>query len=197
MARVLEVTQTALAVLAMQIVLFALPIIRGHDYGTGDTQETARRLGTVEMAAPLEFWGYAFTIAGCLGLIGLLLKSWKFAFWGHVLCWALYWAVGVGIFTDVFNRQDDFVWSFNPIMLLPLAVAALSVYLAVRSRDDLTVFVAVGVVIAAVVAMSTSSFDGLRNASVLAGMGCAHAVFAFSTAQTERMRKLGGVIAGD
>lgn len=170
-------------VLNAQIALLIMAIIRGLDYGTGESEDNARRLGVVEMAAPIWLWGLLFTVAASTVFIAI---AWRWAAGitvGHVALSALYAAIGVGIVIDVYKRAETHSGQFTYLLAIP-AVTVIAVLWGVKKDPHpLTPAVIVGVFLALTLGALTISLDGLRNATILLGLASIHAIIAVNTAQ--------------
>lgn len=166
-----------------QIILLILAVIRGLDYGTGESEDTARRLGAVEMAAPMWLWGLLFTSAASAVFIAI---AWRWAAGitaGHAALSALYGAIGVGIVIDVWERAESSNGQFGYLLTIP-AVTVIAVLWGVKKYPhQFAPAVIVGVFLALTLGALTISLDGLRSATILIGLASIHALIAVNTAQ--------------
>lgn len=171
--------------LTAQVVLLAIAMVRGLDYGTGESAETARRLGAVEMAAPMWMWGLSFTVAASLVFAAM---AWRWAagvIIGHTALAGLYGAIGVGIVPDVWERTQLHGGGGPTFALtIPIIATIAVIWGAKRHPHELMHTVVTGVCVALVVGAFTICLDGLRNTTILTGIAALHALIAIGTAQT-------------
>lgn len=166
-----------------KMVLLAAMMIRGIDYAAGDSGDTARRLATVEAAAPLWAWGAAFCAASVMGFLGMLLHRREMVFQAHLAGWALYWALGFGIIIDVMGRSQDPDAGMYAV-ITTLAVGVLLAALALRKGSAYYDWWIVAVCACAVAAgLSSVGLDGLRSGTNLLAIGAMNALMAIGTAE--------------
>lgn len=176
--------------LVAKLALMGMMAVRGADYAFGDSADTARRLSAVESAAPLHWWGAACLIAAGLGFTGIILRRATPILWAHILGAAIYAALAVGILQDVSQRADD------PRASLPysgvfLLVAVLLLAAARMKPERHEILLSLSAVFAtAAVALSTLGLDGLRSATILAGVATLHLLMAIGTAARARQATL-------
>ncbi|WP_146183402.1 hypothetical protein [Corynebacterium liangguodongii] len=169
--------------LAAQVALLAIAIIRGLDYGTGESEDTARRLGAVEQAAPMWLWGLLFTTAAAVAFCAM---AWRWSAGivaGHTALAGLYAAVGVGIVFDVLARSEHSGGQPTWLLIIPACATTIAIIGARHHPHELTNTVLGGVCAALLIGAVTISLDGLRNATVLLGLAALHAIIAVGTAQ--------------
>lgn len=170
-------------ILGGKMVLLVAMMVRGIDYAAGDSGDTARRLATVEAAAPLWAWGAAFCVASALGFLGMFLHRREMVFQAHLAGWALYWSLGFGIIIDVMGRSQDPDAGAYAI-IATLAVGVLLTALALRKGSAYYDWWIVAVWACAVAAgLSSVGLDGLRSGTSLLAIGAMHALMAIGTAE--------------
>ncbi|MCT1411640.1 hypothetical protein [Corynebacterium sanguinis] len=162
----------------------AIMMVRGMDYATGEAPSTAHRLGAVESAAPLWFWGALFAGAATIGFCSMAWRWWAGVIAAHALGAGLYAAVGVGIIMDVITRgvrpEHTDWWVF----IIPgVSVVGTLVGAARHRQKGISGAVIIVTATAVVFGMLTMQYDGLRNATVLFGVAAVHAALAVGTAQ--------------
>lgn len=176
--------------LSVTLVLLIAMGVRGADYAWGDSAKTAHRLSEIEAAMPLWVWGVLFLGSAVIGFASILLRFAEGLIWAHVIGWAIYWAVAVGILIDVYHREPQASF-FNAWVTVVLIVGALTVACSVRHAEwPLTSLVAVAIIACTALCVAASDWDGLRNSSVLAGIGMLHAVMAYGTASVTKQNRI-------
>lgn len=176
-----------------QCTLFALMMVRGLDYAAGDSSYTARRLGTVEAAAPIEVWGAAFALTACLGFLGLALRHSSMSIASHMAGWIGYWALGVGLVVDVAYRAVDepaVVGGAPVIAGLALLAVGACFFVGFRRRWEYAPWVTGSIALCVTVGLLSSEWDGLRNASILLGVGTLHLIAGLGIAAKERQEEI-------
>lgn len=171
--------------LVAKLTLFGIVVVRGADYFFGDTPDTARRLSTVEAAAPLHWWGLACVIAGALGFLGVMLYRTPLILWAHILGAALYSSFAMGVVVDVIRRVDDPTAGLLPAVIF----SAFGMFFIVTSKGPANSQVRVGVAsIMFTLASSAAALglDGLRSVTLLVGIAALHVLMALGTAARQR-----------
>lgn len=169
--------------LAAKLVLMVAMMVRGIDYAAGDSGDTARRLATVEAAAPLWAWGAAFIVAASLGFLGMILHRREMVFQAHLAGWALYWALGSGVIIDVLRRSYDPTAGLYASVAVAIVGSALVVLTILRGPayyDWWVVAVWVGSV---AIGLSSVGLDGIRSGASLLAIGAIHMLMAIGTAE--------------
>lgn len=176
--------------LAAKLTLFGSMLIRGADYFFGDSPDTARRLSTIEAAAPLHWWGLLFALAAGIGFTGIALRRANMVLWGHITGAALYLSLSVGIVIDVYQRSDDPDVAFIPSFVL-FAISGLALASSLRSRRRLYASIVLAAfTLTASIAIVTIGMDGLRNASILTANATLHLLMAIGTAARQRQESI-------
>lgn len=176
--------------LSITLILLILMGVRGGDYFFGDDPSTARRLSEVEAAMPLMAWGVIFLGASALGFGSIILRNTTGLIWSHVIAWAAYWALAMGLVIDVYNREPDASW-FDEYVAGVIVIGILVVMVASRNSEwPLTPRVWAAMMFMIALVTATADWDGLRNASAVAGLGALNAAMAFGTASAMRQQKL-------
>ena len=169
--------------LAAKLVLMVAMMVRGIDYAAGDSGDTARRLATVEAAAPLWAWGAAFIVAASLGFLGMTLHRREMVFQSHLAGWALYWALGIGVIIDVLQRSNDPAAGLYASLTVAVVGSTLVVLTILRGPayyDWWVVAVWVGSV---AIGLSSVGLDGIRSGASLLAIGAIHMLMAIGTAE--------------
>lgn len=169
--------------LAAKLVLMVAMMVRGIDYAAGDSGDTARRLATVEAAAPLWAWGTAFILAASLGFLGMILHRREMVFQSHLAGWALYWALGIGVIIDVLQRSNDPAAGLYASLTVAVVGSTLVVLTILRGPayyDWWVVAVWVGSV---AIGLSSVGLDGIRSGASLLAIGAIHMLMAIGTAE--------------
>lgn len=169
--------------LAGKLALMVAMMVRGIDYAAGDTVDTARRLATVEAAAPLWLWGASFCLAATLGFVGMIIHRREMVFQAHLAGWALYWALGIGVCIDVYGRSPDPSAGMYPILIV-LAVGVVIVALTLAKGAAYYDWWVVSVWVGAVaLGLSSLGLDGIRSGISLLVIGAIHMLMAIGTAE--------------
>lgn len=176
--------------LCTSLTLFGAAMNRGIDYALGDSPNTARRLGAVEMAAPLWVWGVLFATAATCGFCGLILRRWQPVFCGHLTSWAMYWAIALGLVMDVFARRGEYEPTMNFTIVLPILVMAVAVAGVLRYRDTHAYIALAASVVVVFFAALVLDLDGLRNATALVALGSVHALMALGIVSVEQQSRV-------
>lgn len=176
--------------LAAKMVLLGAMVVRGVDYLVGDSPDTARRLSVIESAAPLWLWGAILVAAGVGGFISILLREGRGVMISHLVGWVAYWALGVGIISDVVKRTGA-GWD----VLLPpagaLLVGVVCAWIACHfSGWEYAPITTVGIGVTAAFAVASIQLDGLRSATILLSVGLVHGLLALGTASHLRQEKI-------
>lgn len=176
--------------LSVKVTLMVAMMVRGVDYGTGDSVATSHRLGVVESAAPLWLWGIAFTLTACLGLSGMVLRRWQVVFWAHLLGCAGYLSVASGLALEALGRVGQPRLGEGWVIILPLLTAGVTCVVAYRTGWVHARLVAVGAVVALLLGAASMGVDGIRNSVVLLTIGVLHALLALGTAKRATQDRL-------
>lgn len=172
------------SVLILSLVSFAASIIRGTDYANGDSIFTARRLGAVENAAPLWFWGIAFCAVGCAGMIFIMLRIWSAVVASHILAGGLYATISAGFFLDAASRVGTHTMSVSPIMAFPVAVFLLAfVQLCMGKPHSGVIFLFSAISLG--LSLLTVPFDGIRSVMLLLSLAATHLIIAINIAENK------------
>lgn len=169
--------------LAAKLVLMVAMMVRGIDYAAGDSGDTARRLATVEAAAPLWAWGVVFIAAASLGFLGMILHRREMVFQAHLAGWAFYWALGIGVIIDVLQRSHDPAAGLYASLAVAIVGSILVVLTILRGPayyDWWVVAVWVGSV---ALGLSSIGLDGVRSGTSLLAIGAIHMLMAVGTAE--------------
>lgn len=169
--------------LAVKMTLLIVMMVRGIDYAAGDSGDTARRLATVEAAAPLWAWGTAFIVAASLGFLGMLLHRREMVFQAHLAGWALYWALGSGVIIDVLQRSHDptaGLYASVAVAIVGSTLVALAILKGPVYYDWWVVAAWVGSV---ALGLSSLGLDGVRGGTILLAVGAVHMLMAIGTAE--------------
>lgn len=173
-----------------KLVLMGDMAVRGADYAFGDSEYTARRLSEVESAAPLHWWGLAFILAAGIGFTGIILLRATPILWAHIAGTALYSALALGLIIDVVHQVGDPWFGAVPALAL-LAIALVLLWRSRKSNDRESPLMPLSALAATVsIAVLTSGLDGLRSATLLAGMAVLHLLMALGTAARARQATL-------
>lgn len=176
--------------LTVTLTLFTIATARGFDYFLGDSPMSARRLSEIESAAPLWVWGAYLITAACIGFTAVFLRHAMPLVWAHVMCWAAYWALSVGIFIDVYQREHDAKLIDEWVVVTLLLGAALALTVWRNATWEHAPLLAVALMVAVSFAVAAVDWDGIRNAVSLLGIGMVHAVMGTGTASVARSKKL-------
>lgn len=178
--------------LVSQLTLMVIMMVRGLDYAAGETEWGARRLAVVQSAASLPVWGWAFTIAATIGLIGMALRSTHAVLTAHLAGWVTYWALSMGLLADVWARSADHPRHIQVPAAAILCAIALVVCVAAwwLGEWEHSPLITAAALVACIGGVATLELDGLRNAVILAGIGALHMNFAFGIAATIRRQKI-------
>lgn len=176
--------------LAAKLALLGAMAVRGVDYLVGDSESTARRLSAVESAAPLWMWGTILLTAAVVGLGSIILRRGGGILGAHIAGLAVYLALGVGIISDVVQREN-LGWSavIAPLVVLLLGGAAVMIVCRVANWDHAELTTA-GVAVTAALAVASIEFDGVRSATILLAVGSLHGLMAVGTAEHLRQAKI-------
>lgn len=169
--------------LAGKLVLLVAMMVRGIDYAAGDSGDTARRLATVEAAAPLWVWGAVFIVAASLGFLGMILHRREMVFQAHLAGWAFYWALGIGVIIDVLQRAHDpaaGLYASLSVMIVGSILVVLTMLKGPTYYDWWIVAVWVGSVS---LGLSSIGLDGIRSGTSLLAIGAVHMLMAIGTAE--------------
>ena len=167
--------------LAFHMTLLSMMMVRGMDYGVGEEPLSARRLGSVEAAAPLWLWGTLFAAASAIGFISLAWRAWVGVVWAHTAGAALYAAIGAGVAWDVVLRGAETDLHISWVLLVP-AITLAAIITALTRRKRLPSVVLAVTVVAITTGLATIHLDGLRNATVLIGVAALNALCAINMA---------------
>ena len=173
------------------LTLLGMALVRGLDYATHNTDDGLRRLSAVEAAAPIAVWGLIFATAATAGMVGVLTRHARALLVAHVVLWSAYWALAVGVVSDVVHRSgrpfEGMGWSVGALCAgLALALFAHRYRAHPWARWEHLTAVIVAVTVAVAVALTSLGLDGIRNATVLFGTGLMHALMAIGTAARSR-----------
>lgn len=169
--------------LAANMTLLIAMMVRGVDYAAGDSGDTARRLATVEAAAPLWAWGGAFIAAASLGFLGMLLHRREMVFQAHLAGWALYWALGSGVIIDVLQGSDDPAAGLYASLAVALVGSILVALTILRGPVYYDWWVAAAWVGSVAIGLSSIGLDGIRSGATLSAIGAVHMLIAIGTAE--------------
>lgn len=170
--------------LSVKLTLMSIMMVRGMDYATGEAPSTAHRLGAVESAAPLWFWGALFAGAATIGFCSMAWRWWAGVIAAHALGAGLYAAFGVGLVIDVVSRGVEPEGGTWFVYLIPLVALVGTIAGAWRHPHKGIGGPVVGAAILSILlGMFTMQYDGLRNATVLFGVAAVHALLTVGTAQ--------------
>lgn len=176
--------------LCAKLAVLGAMLVRGADLLAGDTPSTARRLTAVESAAPLWLWGAVFVTAAVVGLGSIVLRFGLGVLIAHLAGCLGYGLLAVGIITDVVIRTDvaavHLVWP-GAVLVAGVVVSALVFRWSRWQHAEAT---AVGITLAATLAVAAVELDGLRNAVVLLTIGIIHGLLAIGTAANLRQAKI-------
>lgn len=185
-----------LITLVAKLVLFGTMAVRGADYAWGDSGDTARRLSAVESAASLHVWGFACLAAAVLGFTGIYLRRSRPILIAHVIGAAIYTALAVGIVVDVTHRVPDPWATAGPtLLLLGVAAALLLAGEVKRCRDQARrrggrMMLLAAAALTCAVGVAAYGLDGIRSATILAGIATLHILMALGTAARARQMKI-------
>lgn len=176
--------------LTITLILLIIMGARGGDYIFGDAPSTSHRLSEVEAAMPLWCWGGLFLGASLVGFMSIFFRWASGLIWAHVVAWAAYWALAMGLVIDVYNREPDAQWidEYVSVVLIVGVLVVVGVYRGAQWK--LAPLVTAALMITASLVVTTADWDGLRNASAVAGLGALNAAMAFGTASAVRQRKI-------
>lgn len=173
----------SLITLCVHVSLLVPMNVRGNDYGTGESETAAHRLGAVEQAAPLWVWGLLFTAVAALGFTSMACRWAEGVVASHTAATALYSAIGVGLLIDAIERSPQTGGQLAPILLVPAAAAAVCIWQAFRHRDRDGWVIAAAASVAVLMGFISVELDGLRNATILFGFAAVNGLLAMGTAQ--------------
>lgn len=176
--------------LGAKLTLFGSMLVRGADYFFGDSPDTARRLSTIEAAAPLHWWGLACILAAMIGFAGIAVRRAGLVLWGHIAGTAIYLPLAVGIVIDVYQRADDPDATFVPAFSLMLASGIILISVLLSKKRCQGKMVMAAFVFTASIAIMTIGMDGLRNASILGASAILHLLMAIGTAARQRQESI-------
>lgn len=173
------------AFLILSLLLLTVGIVRGGDYGGGDSLSTARRLTALENAASLWIWGLLFTLAGCVGFISIAFEYLDGVIAAHAVYGALYATISAGLILDVLSRMDESGGHFTWVHLLPIItifIVAITIFKKNQKSAWLTLS---AIIIATVLSLVTVELDGLRNATAMVGLALVHIIISVSVSQNK------------
>lgn len=183
-------------VLAAQLTLYGMALVRGMDYASGDAPSTSHRLSAVEAALPLDVWGVGFILAATLGFAALAFEVQRGVMLAHTTLWVAYWAFGVGVVSDVFGRrfphpspENDFDRELPIAAFVAIVVLVIMWGRAVVTRDRFLMSVAGVFTACFAIAMCSTELDGLRNATILFGIGALHLALSIGTIARVRQQQ--------
>lgn len=176
--------------LSASLILFYSMTSRGVDYLTGDSGDTARRLSTIEDAAPLAWWGAIYVLGAAIGFTALACRRPVLLMWGHGIGAACYSALAVGLAADVVQREGSATWLVVLIAITLVGlVAGPAAGRAAAAGRYAPLVIETGLV-AAATGILTIPLDGLRNVTIFVTLTTLHALMLIGTAGKVRREKI-------
>lgn len=172
------------------ILLFLAMITRGVDYAVGESELSSRRLGAVEIAAPLWVWGALFATAATVGFISMGARWVNGIILAHTLGTALYCSIGVGLLWDIWDKAPLTNFPYGWPSLFPVVTFSVVVAASLRYRDTYAKVLVLGAGIACLTAEVSVELDGLRNSVIIFTIAGLHAVMAAGNARARVQEEL-------
>lgn len=165
-----------LALMLVQLILLGIAAARGLDYLQPRPDGFSEPgLSAVEQALPLPVWGAGLLLAGTLGLVGIAAHRAGPLILAHLMCWAAYGGLGIGILMDRGIDVDG-----RGILGILLIGAGLGViYRAPLAW--VRILVGVPLTVSAQWLLAIDLGPGYRTGTGLAGSALIHAVLAVGT----------------
>lgn len=176
--------------LITKLILFGLMVVRGADYLFGDEPSTSVRLSTIEAAAPIHWWGAACLIAGAIGFSGITLRRANLVLWGHVIGAAIYMSFSISAAISVIRLSENPDRGLIPFLILSSIAVGFLYFSRKGHRGSQDKIVAAALLITIGVAITTLGLDGLRTATIFAGVAGINIMMAIGTAARQRQMSI-------